>query len=270
MIQLKEAGNIFASIAYLMNIIGDLKIRLSQLDPKGVVHLPLEPLQKIEVALARVGQTAETCGMNVPSIGVRDAIIILQNRTVMDALSVTYPPGRLDDFIKAVEYIVASFRDEMNCRYLFIMNAQHINFYNPENPLFGSAVEDAFPSAAFEIADAGRCRAVGQWTACVMHLMRAIENPLNKLAERYAVAVGQNWNTALNQIDAALKNVTRSASGAAAEQWASEASAHLRVIKNAWRNYSQHGMARYDEAQVIAIWGNVESLMRTLAVQLSE
>ena len=102
-----------------------------------------------------------------------------------------------------------------------------------------------------------------------MHLMRATEEPLRALAEWAGVDVGQNWNNALNQIDSRLKERTKTAHGADEEQWASEASAHLRAIKNAWRNHAAHGLARYDEQDAVAIWSNVQSLMQTLAKKLS-
>jgi hypothetical protein len=156
-------------------------------------------------------------------------------------------------------------RDDLESELFVMISHSNKRYYEQTEPLFGEAVNVAFPTASLEIADAGKCRAFGRWTACVMHLMRALETPMNALAKRYDVKPGQNWNTALNEIDAALKSVTKSTVGPDAEQWASEASAHLRLIKNAWRNHAQHGNARYDEEQAVAIWGNVDSFMRTLA-----
>lgn len=144
----------------------------------------------------------------------------------------------------------------------------HSSFLSPTAPLFGEAVENAFPLAGQEIADAGKCRAAGLWTASVMHLMRAIEEPLGLLAQRLGVETTQNWNSALNQIEAELRARKRSQHGADEEQWAAEATAHLRAIKNAWRNYAQHGRARYNEEDAISIWNNVQSLMQTLAKKL--
>jgi hypothetical protein len=84
-----------------------------------------------------------------------------------------------------------------------------VSFYSPTTPLFGDAVADAFPAAEQEITDAGKCRAAGLWTASVMHLMRAIEEPLNSLAQWLGAETGQNWNTALNQIDAKLRALNK-------------------------------------------------------------
>lgn len=152
---------------------------------------------------------------------------------------------------------------------MFVLPSKHAGFYAAK-PHFGEAVDDAFPSAAQEIGDAAKCRALGQWTACVLHLMRALEPALNALAGYVAVQPDQNWNTALNQIDAKLRAITKANDGAEAEQWASEASAHFRTVKNAWRNHAAHGRARYNEDEAVAIFDNVRFLMTTLAGRLSE
>lgn len=166
--------------------------------------------------------------------------------------------------------LVSAFHDEMEARLLFVVEPGQAEYYSDEARLFGEAVEDSFPSASQEISDAGKCRALGRWTACVLHLMRALEPALNALAAHVDVAPDQNWNNALNQIDAKLKAITKATNGSADEQWASEASAHFRVIKNAWRNHAAHGRARYDKEQAVAIYDNVRSLMRTLAGKLAE
>ncbi len=153
---------------------------------------------------------------------------------------------------------------------LLAISSTHNAFLDTSAPLFGQQVDDAFPSAAADIIDAGRSRAVGLWTACVMHLMRALEPVLAALAVSLNVEVGQNWNSALNQIDAALREFRRSTHGATNEQWASEAALQLRAIKNAWRNHAMHGAGRYGEEDALRVYESVKFLMQTLATRLSE
>jgi len=174
----------------------------------------------------------------------------------------------LQSLIVFADKVVTVFQAEAETRAFLSLEPGHAQYMAPDYPLFGEEVNDAFPLAAMEIADAGRCRAAGLWTACVMHLMRAVEEPLNALATFVGVPVNQNWNTALNQIDSKLRERSKSTHGQEEEQWASEASAHLRAIKNAWRNYAQHGRTRYNEAEAVAIWSNVQYLMQTLAKKL--
>jgi len=60
--------------------------------------------------------------------------------------------------------------------------AEKGHFYDQPEPPFGQEVTDAFPVADRDIAAAGRCFALDEWTACVFHLMRVLEIGLHDLA----------------------------------------------------------------------------------------
>lgn len=130
---------------------------------------------------------------------------------------------RLDDLIGGLEYLLRTFRDEIDARPLFAMSQASAELYDQSTPLFGERVEDAFPSAAQDVSEAGRCMAAGRWTAAVMHLMRALETPLALLAADVGVGVGANWNKSLNDMEAHLRAISKRSHGSDAEQWAAEA-----------------------------------------------
>ncbi len=146
----------------------------------------------------------------------------------------------------------------------------HAAYAAPERPLFGDQVEEAFPTASAEIADAGRCRAAGLWTACVTHLMRALEPGLGSLAAWAGVTPEANWNATLNQIEARLREIRKGVDGDEAERWASEAALQLRAVKNAWRNHAMHGRTRYGEDDAVRVFNSTKYLMQTLAERLTE
>jgi hypothetical protein len=52
-------------------------------------------------------------------------------------------------------------------------------YYRATSPLFGGDVDLKFASASFEISEAGKCFALGRYTACVFHLMRVMEVALD-------------------------------------------------------------------------------------------
>lgn len=146
----------------------------------------------------------------------------------------------------------------------------HAAYATPERPLFGDQVDEAFPTASAEIADAGRCRAAGLWTACVTHLMRALEPGLGALAAWAGVTPQSNWNSTLNQIEARLREIRKGGDGEEAESWASEAVLQLRAVKNAWRNHAMHGRIRYGEDDAVRVFDSTKYLMQTLAARLTE
>lgn len=127
-----------------------------------------------------------------------------------------------------------------------------------------------FPSASYDIAEAGKCIALGRWTAVVMHSMRVLDVGLTALARQYGLEADRNWNQTLNQIEAKTREVAKRTHGDEGEQWAAEAATHLRFVKNAWRNHAMHPKEKYDEERAVAIFEHSADFMKHLAKKLSE
>lgn len=165
---------------------------------------------------------------------------------------------------------ITAFVAEANARLLLTVSADHVKCFASGDPLFGQEVEDAFPSAATDIAEAGNCRALERWTASVMHLMRVLEVGLRCLAASKGVDPNENWNKVLNEIEDKLRAVSKKVEGAEAEKWAAEAGTHFRFIKNAFRNHAMHPNEHYSEERAVLIYDNTRSFMQHLATRLSE
>ncbi|CAM8622654.1 hypothetical protein [Sphingobium sp.] len=147
----------------------------------------------------------------------------------------------------------------------------HALKFSPSSSLFGDQVEEKFPSSVYDIEEAGKCIAIGRYTACVMHLMRALEPALLALQTAVQVDVPkEQWDQIINQIEAKIKEIRKRTHSGGDEQWYSEAASHFRIIKNAWRNHAQHLHERYDEERAVAIYESIRAFMRHLATQLSE
>jgi len=146
-------------------------------------------------------------------------------------------------------------------------------FHEGDTALFGDAVADIFPDSTPEIAEAGRCFALGRWTACVFHLMRALELALHKWATQLGVSKFsaielENWK---NILDAAekktreLEQQSKSQSKDADLKYYGETLGHFRSIKDAWRNHVAHARERYDEGRASSIMMHVREFMVLLA-----
>lgn len=273
MIQL-EVHHLLGSISHLASVEKFLSIQRRSMIENAAkdgqpyfTQVSIDQLVDISVCAQRLNAIAATLDMPAGQAGSARLEKEVE-KLVPYASQLT--PAHLTPLVQYIANLISTVHDELEARLLFVVEPSQASYYSDDALLFGETVNDAFPSASQEICDAGKCRALGRWTACVLHLMRALEPALNALARHVTVDPDQNWNTALNQIDAKLKEITRATDGAEAEQWASEASAHFRVIKNAWRNHAAHGRARYDKEQAIAIYDNVRFLMRTLAARLVE
>jgi hypothetical protein len=188
----------------------------------------------------------------------------------------TKKPLKYDTVFALVEDLDRRLKDELTLRKLFVIDEKRAAFYQPSTPHFGQDVSDKFPSATYDIEEAGKCLGVRRSTACVTHLMRAIEPGLNSLATALNVNFDRvNWNTILDQVENAIVAIgtgpgPHPPNWRADKQYYSEAAVHLRLIKDAWRNHAMHLRDRYDEERAEAVFLNVRSVMKHLAIRLSE
>jgi hypothetical protein len=185
--------------------------------------------------------------------------------------------GALDDktltFKRLGEYadsINSRIRDELSLINMYVLDSKNVGYFESKESLFGPSVDKNFPTARIEIEEAGKCLALRRSTACVMHLMRVLEIGLQCLAEELGVPPQDNWNAVLGDIERIIPEVTAKRNGADEEQWFSEAAAHFRLLKNAWRNHAMHVRETYSEEQAEKIFSHAQTYMQHLATKLSD
>jgi hypothetical protein len=71
--------------------------------------------------------------------------------------------------------------DEMTSQVILAIDADRRMLYEQPEPPFRQAVAERFPDANRDIAAAGRCLTLEEWTAAVFHLMRVLEQGLRAL-----------------------------------------------------------------------------------------
>jgi hypothetical protein len=137
---------------------------------------------------------------------------------------------------------------------------------------FGDEVDTEFPEAASDIAAAGRCIAVEEWTAAVFHLMRVLEHGLRALAADVGLAESQvelqNWQNVIDRIERAIRErerEPRSIEKSESLRAYSAAASQLRYFKDAWRNHVSHARAYYDEREAMNVWSHAQPFMQDLA-----
>ncbi len=146
----------------------------------------------------------------------------------------------------------------------------HADYYNQEDP-FGIA--DKFPEANKEIAAAGNCYATGNYTACVFHLMRAVEYGLRVIAKGLKVPFPKtyetkNWGTLIDNIEMGIKAIEKKKRTPKRDRdllFYNMAATEFKFIKNAWRNEVMHTRSEYDEHQAMSIISHVKELMQHIA-----
>ena len=166
---------------------------------------------------------------------------------------------------------------ELTAPQFLMVEASKRHYYEQKTAPFGPEVESAFPLSARDIAAACRCFALDEWTACVFHLMRALESPLHKLADRVGVVFPtpldlENWQNIVNTIESNVnaevkrREQTKKVHNRNDElKVLGQAALQFRHFKNAWRNDAAHGREYYDEREATVVFDAVKVFMQHMA-----
>jgi hypothetical protein len=181
---------------------------------------------------------------------------------------------------KDIEDVVSRVEDELAAVFFLHLSLDERRFYESAQPLFGMQVTEHFPSATYDIEEAGKCFALNRYTACVFHLMRALEVCLTVLARELGVSLlraeDNNWDHILNQIDQVLQAQLQNGNEFSSPQlrgrveFYSGAAALLKNVNNAWLRSMTSVRRIYDQERARRIFNAVGEAMRHLATTLRE
>ncbi len=127
---------------------------------------------------------------------------------------------------------------------------------------------EKFGAASVDIESAHNCYAAGESTACVFHLMRAMEVAVRKLAGRLKIKIHpkDTWGLIVGRmmpVIAAMADDTM-ARKKKKDAWA-EAAVNLRHVGQAWRNSTMHPAKSYTLPQAKEVLDAVRVFMTGLA-----
>lgn len=174
------------------------------------------------------------------------------------------------ELIQAVEELKNRLFDELCERQFYYVPPERAKFYT-EPMLCGKDVNDRFPSAIDDIEDAGKCLALGQGTACVLHTMRVLEVGLKSLAKALNISYAPSWESYLKQIaeKIAEKHKNKTAKWLRDEKFYRDLSGDLLTVKQAWRNPTMHVDRRYSVEEAEQIFMAARGFMARLASHFS-
>lgn len=191
-------------------------------------------------------------------IGICDFFELSMSKVLAERInekinSSEYPS--VDDF-KSLEAIIAA---EMSKKQFLLI--EHGDKWENIHP-FGNEVSDKFPESAEDIFEGNRCFCVGRYTACIFHLMRAMEAALQHIALKLGVLnVEKEWGKILSDVDEKIKSMPKDKNK---KQW-SEIRANLYHVKECWRNETMHPKKTYTQSEAKAVFDAVNVFMNKLA-----
>lgn len=171
-----------------------------------------------------------------------------------------------------IEELQRRVSDELdNINFGYIPRDRTDYFENDE--LFGKEVYDSFPPARDDIKFAGNCYAHGLYTACVFHLMRAVEHGLRKIARQLKVPFPatyelKTWEQLLKAIEVEIGKIIlqpKTPKRLKDLKFYNPIPLEFRFFKDAWRNHVMHTRAEYDEYEAMRIMVHVKELMQHIA-----
>lgn len=144
--------------------------------------------------------------------------------------------------------------DECISRHFFTITDEEEKYLDSIGSIFPKSVINKLPSASEDLDEAGKCLALGRYTACVFHLMRVMEIGVQEFGTKIGVKLADEkvWQVIIQEADKAIRAMDQK--DAQTKKYAS-ISAHLYNVKLAWRNEVMHPKATYtsEEAQRIIL-----------------
>lgn len=187
---------------------------------------------------------------------------------------VNKPKAKFQPLAEPLRQLEDRIRDELQLNLFMAIPRGNAEYYDKPS-LFGQAVSDSFTEATYDISEAGSCYASGRNTACVMHLMRALEVALDAIGLGVGISgtvidAQNSWERLLDRIRRQIETNDRSGdlTWSSKRQFFVDAQAHLYAVKNAWRNPSMHLEKKYDDKEALRIYNAVKDFMEHLATHL--
>jgi hypothetical protein len=153
----------------------------------------------------------------------------------------------------ALRSVAERFYDELeNKKFIYVPDELAVLY--AQEALFGKPVFNKFKNARDDIKNAGSCLAIGQATAAVFHLMRAMEVSVRHLARRphinITITPQTTWRQITGAMDVKIKAMPEKTprEKEKRENWES-ARANLHHVGSVWRNGTMHPAKTYTPSQ---------------------
>jgi hypothetical protein len=156
-----------------------------------------------------------------------------------------------NDILDEVRRIKDRFIYVLSKRWFYALSAPAAEHYGLV-AAFGEGFWDKFKGARDDLEHAGNCLALGEGTACVLHLMRMLEIVVRYLGERLNITIDlkDTWGSILQILDGKIEGLPAASveEQQKKHQW-SECRNYLWHVKRAHRDDSMHGRRAYTPAE---------------------
>lgn len=237
--------------------------------PKGQgMALPVEDVQVHMEAYEFLADQLVALGLGASSQPLKRAVDVLsQGKAKIQAERelLLFDAGQTMKLGNHLTQATERIADDFRAQAVLVLKPEEAELYASSRDAFGAKVNDTF-GIGEEIEHAGKCLALGEGTACVFHLMRAMESVVSQLGDKLDVTiidkdnVSLTWGKILANMKAPIEKMPK---GNLRDLW-SEAHALLYHVKEAWRNDTMHPKQTYTYAQAKEVFDATKAFMNRL------
>jgi len=174
-------------------------------------------------------------------------------------------------FEREITELLDRIEDELETRFLYSVSEKSSKYLFGGEAIGTSEVKDVFPNIRSDLDEAMFCFGFQRFTACVFHLMRAMEEVVLEIGRRLEITVldknGRDlqWGKVTANIKPAIDKLPP---GADRDEWQA-IHGLLYSVKEAWRNATMHPKQTYTEEEAEEVYIAVKSFIRRFAKKLS-
>lgn len=230
----------------------------------GVVSrkaLTTEARNELSSCLAVVAQESEAISLPFTAVLARRVLSEIDTENLHDKIS----------------ELETRFSDEIESITFFLVKPEKLKYYN-NTELAGSRFKERFASVGnVELIEAGNCFVLDRYTACVFHLMRALDIALSCLQRELGIPEpskdpDKTWGKTLSRISDKItqNNTTPTPAWLQECDFYKQAMVFLQAVKAPYRDATMHVKSSYDEASATSLLNVVSEALRYLATKLKE
>ena len=166
-----------------------------------------------------------------------------------------------------IQAVLEEIEDELSVRGVWLLNPEERKLTENPEP-YGPLVAAKFVDSKPDIEEAAKCLAFGRGTACVLHLMRAMELALRAFATALKATFKptDDWHPILTEVKAKIDALPMATNTEVAyKDHCREAHADLGRVKLAWRHPGMHSRGQWTPEQAIEIFASCRVFMQHVA-----
>jgi hypothetical protein len=174
----------------------------------------------------------------------------------------------------SIRLTAITLRREISLIKTFCIEPAKETYYTIDFGTFGSEFEALFPTAIYELDEAGKCLALSRATGAVFHLMRTMEVGIRAVSRRLKIDdptkdAEKNWAVIIRKIKGEIDRL--SARGKWNDkQFFLEVYASLDAVRTAWRNPTMHVETKYTDDEAEHIFIAVRGFMKKVYARMDE